>query len=330
MSTQCRATLTLQPLRGIFFMGAVLLLNAACSINPKLELAELSSGQAPVRLSGVPFYPQLEFQCGPAALAGALGAASVETRPEELAPQVYLPARQGSLQVELLAATRRAGRIAYVPPPEPAALIAQLEAGRPVLVLQNLRTPHFPVWHYALLVGFDPVANQFVLNSGEQQGLQISAGRFMRTWDWADRWAMVVLEPGALPAEPDLQRLLEAVAAFEAVAGADAALPSWRALAARWPGEPRSHLALGNAAYARQELQRAVAHYRNGLRLEPGDPALNNNLASVLGELGCGQAAAALLQPVAAGLPADSQWQGIITETLAELNRSTPPALHCR
>lgn len=324
MSTQCRATFSLRRLRGIsLFAVLILLLNAACSINPKLDLAELSSAEAPVSVAQVPFYPQMEYQCGPAALAGALGAAGVETDPQALAPQVYLPARQGSLQVELLAATRRAGRIAYLPGPEPRELIAQLESGRPVLVLQNLRTRHFPVWHYALVVGYDPPANRFLLNSGKQQGMSMDARRFMRTWDWAERWSLVVLEPGALPANPDLHKLLVAVAAFEAVAGAEAALPSWRAIANHWPRDSRAHLALGNAAYALQDLPGAITHYENGLRVAPGDPALANNLASVLGELGCGQAAEALLGPVAAGLSGDSQWREIITATLAELASPT-------
>jgi tetratricopeptide (TPR) repeat protein len=322
MSTQCRATFSLRRLRGIFlFAISIPLLNAACAINPKLDLAELSSAEAPVSVTQVPFYPQLEYQCGPAALAGALGAAGVETDPAALAPQVYLPARQGSLQVELLAATRRAGRVAYLPGPDPRELIAQLESGRPVLVLQNLRTRHFPVWHYALVVGYDPMANRLLLNSGEQQGMSMDARRFMRTWDWAGRWSMVVLEPGALPANPDVHKLLVAVAAFEAVAGAEAALPSWRAIANHWPRDSRAHLALGNAAYARQDLPGAITHYENGLREAPGDPALANNLASVLGELGCGQAAVSLLSPVAAEISEDSRWHGIVTATLAEVER---------
>ena len=68
-------------------------------------------GHPHVQLSSVPFYPQEAYQCGPAALAGVLGAAGVAATPSSLAPQVYLPGRQGSLQLELMAASRRAGRI---------------------------------------------------------------------------------------------------------------------------------------------------------------------------------------------------------------------------
>lgn len=92
-------------------LAALLLifLLSACAVNPRLDLAATLPGAAPVRLESVPFYPQQAYQCGPAALAGVLGAAGATIDPETLAPQVYLPGRRGSLQAELVAAARRAG-----------------------------------------------------------------------------------------------------------------------------------------------------------------------------------------------------------------------------
>ncbi len=292
---------------------------SACSFNPPLDLAAIFPGYPPVLLASVPFYPQREYQCGPAALAGVLGAAGVATSPAALAPQVYLPGRQGSLQQELLAATRRAGRVPYLIPADPAVLFAQLHSGRPVLVLQNLRTRHFPVWHYAVLVGFDPAANEVHLNSGTEQGLVMAAPAFLRTWDWAGRWALVALRPGELPAQAQPLAFIEAVAAFEQVAGGTAAAPAWRSALRRWPAEPAPYLALGNLAYASGKLPVAVDYYRRGLQASPGYPALGNNLAAVLGELGCPRTAAALLKPIQAWLAAGSNWHPVIAATLAEL-----------
>ena len=302
-------------------VAAVLLagLVSGCTINPRLELIEVVGPEPAVQLSSVPFFPQADYQCGPASLAGVLGAAGVETDPATLSPQVYLPGRQGSLQLELLAATRRAGRIPYLLGNTSGALIRQLEAGRPVLVLQNLGTRHFPVWHYAVLVGFDARANQLFLNSGGEQGLAVAAPEFLRSWDWAGRWAMVALRPGDLPPRPDPSRYVEAVASFEEVAGADAALPAWRAGLLRWPGHARLNLALGNQAYGRGELAVAISYYRQGLAAAAQDPALSNNLASALAEMGCPQAGIELLQPVAATLADDSDWRRVIGATLAEL-----------
>jgi hypothetical protein len=289
-----------------------------CAVNPALDLGESSRADAPILLD-VPFHPQEENQCGPAALATVLGAAGVETTPERLSPGLYLPAREGSLQIEILGATRRAGRIPYVLDPSPQAFVGELESGRPVLVLQNLRTPGFPAWHYAVLIGLDAARNDLLLNSGAKAGLAMPAPRFLRSWDWAGRWALVALRPGELPSAPDPARYLAAVADFESVAGTGAALPSWEAAAQRWPDHPGPFLAMGNAAHGKGDTATAVRYFSAGLDLRPADPVLANNLASALGEAGCPRAGEAVLRPVAAALDASAEWREALQQTLAEL-----------
>jgi tetratricopeptide (TPR) repeat protein len=297
-------------------MGAILL--AGCSVNPPLDLAQVATAHSAL-LPSVPFYPQTDYECGPAALAGVLGASGVSATPEALSPQVYLPDRHGSLQIELGAAMRRAGRIPYRVDATPEALVAELEARRPVLVLQNMRTRDFPVWHYAVLVGFDVPANRVYLNSAQQQTMPVSAPSFLRTWDWAQRWALVALRPGELPAGVQAVRYIDAVLSFEAVAGTAAAVPAWEVAMREWPQNALPYLALGNHAYASGDLQAAVGHYRRGLKFNPQQAALTNNLASVLGESGCPRAGESLLGPVADSQAGDSQWGPAMAATLAEL-----------
>ena len=312
-----RAILSLR-LRGIFLCLALLQLTA-CAVNPPLQLADISSRRQPVMVPAVPFYPQQKYQCGPAALAGVLGASGVAVVPGELTPEVYLPGRQGSLQVELLAATRRAGRIAYLVGPRPADLVAQLEAGIPVLVLQNLRTPHFPAWHYAVLVGFDAGSNQFFLNTGRDRAKPVDARKFLRTWDWGGRWGMESLIPGSPPPPAaDAARFVAAVADFEGVAGPEAAAPAWRVILDRWPDNPWPYLALGNQAQADARFEEAVEFYRRGVSHKPGNPALINNLAATMAGLGCPDAAATLLRPEINRLGDDSAWRPVLQATLEE------------
>lgn len=316
------------PARAIRGAAALLVAVAlsACSLNPALRVADvLPKGGAPA-LAAVPFYPQTEYQCGPAALAGVLGASGVPIQPEALVPQVYLPGRQGSLQLELLGATRRAGRIPYVVERTPQALFAELDAGRPVLVLQNLLVRTVPKWHYAVLVGADGARNRVVLNSGTTRGLAVRAPTFLRTWDWGGRWGMVALRPGELPAEADPGRYLAAVADFEAVAGAGPAEEAYRAAARRWPDDARPLLALGNQAYARGARDEAAGHYRRGLALDANDPVLANNFASVLGELGCRAEALRVLDATQPRLAADSPWRTQLADTRAEVIARKAPA----
>lgn len=306
-------------LAGALLIALACALPAACSINPPLELGDKLPPGSSLLLEHVPFYPQQAFQCGPAALAGALGAAGIASSPASLAPRVYLPGREGSLQAELMAATRRAGAIPYPVDTSPQALFAQLRQGSPVLVLQNLQTRSFPVWHYALVVGYEVADNTIYLNSGTVQNLEQQAPAFLRTWDWAGRWGMVALTPGSLPAQVDAGPYLQAVADFEQVAGAAAATPAWRAALRAWPQHPGPYLALGNQAYASGRLLVALHYYQRGLQAGPENPALGNNLATVMGELGCPRAGLALLEPLADSLSPESAWRPSLAITRAEL-----------
>jgi len=295
---------------------------AACAINPEIDLAAHDPGGEPRVTLAAPFFPQTEYQCGPAALATLLVHSGVDTNPDALSPQVYLPGRQGSLQIELVAATRRHGRIPFILPPDVDALLAELRAGRPVLLLQNLGTRSTPVWHYAVLTGYDLERNGFLLNSGDVQGMQTPAPTLLRTWNWGGNWALVALPPGDFPAtaaDEDATRYLHSVADFEVVAGSAAAAVAWRAAAQKWPQHPEPLLALGNHAYAQGRLQDAAEWYTQGLQLKPGNVVLANNLAAVLGELGCARAGEAVLEPVAQGLQGDAAWRAAVNATLEEL-----------
>ena len=66
-----------------------------------------------------------------------LTAAGVKVTPEALVDQVYLPGRKGSLQVEMLAAARRNGLIAYELAPQLTDMLREVAAGSPAIVLEN-------------------------------------------------------------------------------------------------------------------------------------------------------------------------------------------------
>ncbi|MGH8204526.1 MAG: PA2778 family cysteine peptidase, partial [Steroidobacteraceae bacterium] len=228
-----------------------------------------------------------EFQCGPAALATVLAASGVEVTPEALAPKVYLPERKGSFQAELIGAARRYGRMAYRLPEIGDALIAELAEGRPVLVLQNLGLARRPVWHYAVLIGYDADENVAILRSGRERRLAMRWQRFARSWHTAGRWAISTFAPGIVPESVDSARYQEAAAGLEAAGQNDAAARAWDAWLARMPDEPYAWLGRGNLAYERRDFAAAAEAYARAVELAPADAAMRNNLAQVLSEAGC-------------------------------------------
>lgn len=267
--------------------AALASLLAGCAASPPLADGLPASVPRALELGATPFFPQEEFQCGPAALATLLVASGVSVTPQALVPQVYLPERQGSLSRELVGAARRHGRMPYVLDTTADEMVAELGAGRPVLILQDLGIPKLPVWHYAVLIGYDAERNVAILRSGTTERLEMKWQRFARAWHQGGRFAMTVLKPGELPAHAEPARFIEAAAALEAAGQRKAAASAYDAAIARWPGEPHAWLGRGNAALAGGDRAAAAESYLRALELDPANVPARNNLSQVLLDAGC-------------------------------------------
>ena len=278
-----RALRTLPALAG-FFMAATLLLGG-CATQHVAQLQAQWPASLPERaeLANTPFFAQAEYECGPAALAMVMGAAGKPTAPEALVSQVYVPARKGSLQVEMSVAVRRAGLLAYTLEPKLEAVLQEVAAGHPVLVFQNLSLPWYPVWHYAVVIGYDRQASRLLLHSGTTAQMPISFDAFENTWARGQRWAMVAMAPGQLPATAAAAPLADAIVALERVSSS-AAGPAYGAALQRWPDNRSFLLGKGNTAYAAGSLQDARDAYTVATVLQPDFADAWNNLAQVLWE----------------------------------------------
>lgn len=239
----------------------------------------------PVQLS-VPFHAQEEFQCGPAALAMLLNYVSVDVSPEQLKPLVYLPEKQGSFPLELIAATRQFDRLPYVIKPGLSVLFQEIEAGNPVLVFQNLGLDWFPQWHFAVVTGINVADNEITLNSGPIKDHKMTLDKFERTWQRTDKWAMVAMREGQLPASAEPLHLVKAAAYFEQRQKLEFATSFYRSALARWPDSVVVLMAMANSAYQMQDLDLARQYYEQVLIVDANYAPAHNNLAMVLMEQG--------------------------------------------
>jgi hypothetical protein len=295
-------------------------------ITPPVELPSTRE------LTQVPFYPQQQYQCGPAALATVLNHYTIAISPQELVPQVYLPAREGSLQVEMTATARRYGMLVYPLRPELADLLAEVAAGYPVLVLQNLGFTWLPQWHYAVVVGYDLPTAELVLRSGRTRRWQTSLAAFERTWARANYWAQVILPAGQVPRTADPLRYLLSVYDLEQTGQQDAAYLAYEAAARRWPEQLQVWLTLGNAAYARRHYTQAVAAFDKATQIQPGNVTGWNNLAYALVHMGCPRQARQAVACAVSYAPTETN----IQESQAEIrrlargrDRDECPVIHC-
>lgn len=312
-----------RPVRSFARIGgaaAGLLLLAACATtDPRIaQWARKPAFHDPVELTSVPFFPQTRYECGPASLATVLNWTGRRVTPEQLVPKVYLPQRHGSLAIELVTATWREGRLPYVIPPHLDALLTEVAAGHPVLVLENLSFDWYPMWHYAVVVGFDLSRSAIVLRSGVEQRHVIPVSLFERLWARSHRWGLVVLRPGEIPPDAQPLRYLKAAYGLERAGDLQAAVRSYRAAARRWPEDLDATMAWGNGLYALGDTRGAAEAFRLAVSRHPdAGPALNN-LAETLVSLGDYRTARTLAErAVAQGGPD----QPVYARTLEQIER---------
>ena len=303
------------PMRAAPAIAALLLL-AGCAGVPHLS-DHPSSGPA-VELSQTPFFPQKVDQCGPAALATVLTADGVEVGPDQLSQEVFLPKRGGSLQLEMVAAVRRHGRVPYPLTPHLRDLLAEVRSGRPVLVLQNLALDALPVWHYAVLIGFDPKADRLILRSADERRQTLSTAEFLTSWRGAHRWALVVTRPNHIPVTATLQGWIGAVLAFEKLGQPALAERAYQAATRRWPKQALPWLALANTRYEQGDLHGAGQALAQAVSVQPEDADARNNYAAVLMKRGCLAAARHQIER-ALSLSPDSVHSAIYRQTRAQI-----------
>ena len=284
---------------------------------PPRELA------TPVELADVPFFAQADHECGPAALATALGAAGLPVQPEALTAQVYLPARQGSLQAEMLATARRRGALAVRLPPSLPALLREVSAGHPVVVLQNLGLSFAPRWHYAVLIGHDLAARELLLRSGTTRREVMGLSTFEHTWARGGHWAFVALAPGQLPLTASQTELTAATVAFERVAPAAVAQRAYDAALQRWPDNLTLAFGAGNTRAAAGDLE-AAAHQFDAAARRHDSAAAWINLAELRLQLTQLPAAVAAAQRAVAASQADPTWRDAALQALARTTAAAP------
>jgi ABC-type bacteriocin/lantibiotic exporter with double-glycine peptidase domain len=159
-------------------------------------------------ISGVPFIPQEEFQCGPAALAMVLQYYGAAVGADEIARELYLPSVRGVLNLDLEFYARRRGFEARAFVGTLDRVKTELQRGRPLIVFQDLGVPLYPVPHFAVLLGYGDRVGAVVLHSGLRAYRVVSYADFERSWARRRAWTLLItprdaaVPPGARQEDP--------------------------------------------------------------------------------------------------------------------------------
>ena len=269
---------------GLLFLALSLVLSG-CGLLSTGPLHQAQGGPTRAMVANVPFFAQEELQCGPAALAMTLNWSGITVQPSEIAPEVFTPELKGSLQSSLIGAARRHGRVAY-PIAGSEALLAEVSAGHPVIVLVNLGLSWYPKWHYAVVIGFDQEREEVILHSGLVANEHLVYRVFLNVWQRGDNWGLLVLPPDRLPATVGEGDWLEAVAGLERAGQWQEAAVGYSAALKRWPQSFVAWMGLGNSRYSLRDLAGSAEAFRQATLLQPENGIPFNNLAQVLNSQG--------------------------------------------
>ncbi len=303
-------------LAGVFLV----LMLAACSTpqTQALRSSVHSHLATHAELRDVAYFSQEENQCGPASLAMAFYSAGLNITPEQLKDYLYIPDKQGSLQIEMLAATRRNGLLAYLLRPQLQDVLTEISAGNPVVVLQNLGLSWYPIWHYAVAIGYDLNTQEIILRSGSTQRLLMPFTTFEHTWARSHYWAMVALPAFRIPQTATPAYYIQSIAALQHSSPSTDVAAAYSAAMFRWPDSLLAKIAAGNYAYKRGDLKLAEHIFLTAAQEHPDSAAAFNNLAQALSDQGKHDAA---LRAIQRALEIGGSLESVMRNTLTEIEQ---------
>jgi len=249
-----------------------------CTPHPQISSSLDKAPQTEIFIKEVPFYPQEKYQCGPSSLAMLLGWSGLSVQPEDLTSEVYSPKLQGSLQPALISAARNHDRIAY-PITGPEELFVELEAGHPVIILQNLGLSWFPKWHYAVVIGYEESGENIILHTGKTAAERLAWRVFRNTWKRSKYWGLLVLPPEEMPATARENEYIAAISGLERAGHFESAMKGYQLALEKWPLSLAAMMGIGNSYYTMEDFRAAADAFQKAASKFPTNGIPFNNLA---------------------------------------------------
>lgn len=236
------------------------------------------------QVENVPFIDQSVGYCGPATLTMVMQWNGKPVTVDEVAAMTFTPGLKGSLQSDMISASRRLGFMA-VPIKNLDALLKEVAAGHPVIVFENLSVSWLPTWHYAVVIGYDLNKKEIVLHSGQDANYHWDLEKFERSWMLGDYWGLVVLPAGQLAASADEFNNSSAAAGLEQTQKFHEAEISYRSILEKWPTSLIALTGLANINYQKQNYRLAQSLLKKALKHHPESQTAQHNLAVVESKL---------------------------------------------
>jgi len=232
----------------IFILVPSILISGCAAYNFSAIKRDLgTTGYDGYYIDKVPFEKQSRYQCGPAALSSVMKYWGKEVSPEEIAKAVYIPCIRGTLDFDLENFPTGHGFWVRSYSATFKDLKAKIKKDIPLIVLHRQGPQFLNKYHYLVVVGYDEPRGLVVAHTGHKKDAVFTTRDFLRRWDGAQRWALIVV-----PAEK-----------------------------VDWQLSAEEHNSLGLFYEKRGDLARAKDNYEKSIRLEPKIATFYFNLGNV-------------------------------------------------
>jgi tetratricopeptide (TPR) repeat protein len=302
---------------------ASLFLLIGCSTPPQtLQLMQQPPTNIPLtsNIEGVPFYPQQAYYCGPTTLAEIFEFNGVKLSPESIAPQLFIPKRNGSLQLEMVAAIRQQSFLSYASKGSLEQLLKLVNQKIPVIVLQNLGLSWYPLWHYAVVKGYDLETQEFILHSADIENRRVGMKVFERTWQRANFWFVAALKPSQSTSALNDFTYISASQDLISIGKGPAAISYLQQAINAWPKNWLSYFLLANYYFEQNNITKAIEWFEQGLNYGDQQSHYLNNFAYALLKNGDTERANIIVEKALAISPTDINVLATQQEILAAIN----------
>jgi predicted double-glycine peptidase len=167
---------------------AVLLFLCACASSPTV----LPDGSK--TLSGVPFFPQEDYQCGPAALATVMnywytrqgGAERIGI--DEITKAIYSPGARGVLPSDLENYPKKKGFSAQQFRGSMRDIRDHIDRGIPLILFVEYGLSFYQLNHFLVVTGY--TRDGIIVNSGRREREMITNSDLEKVWKKTGYWAL--------------------------------------------------------------------------------------------------------------------------------------------
>ena len=229
-------------------------------------------------IDGLLFFKQDKNFCGPSALAVVINYWGDKVTQEEIAESIYRASIKGSLTIDLENYAFERGFFAQAGEFELDELGPKIREGIPVIVMLQVM-PFIKKNHYLVLFGYDETRQAVLVYSGKEEPELMTYGDFIRKWESAGKWALVVAPPQKVDWELDSYYLNKLGLIYEKSDLNDLAVVYYKKAIKADNTRALYFFNLGNVYLKLSEYAQATVYYNKAIEIDKEYADAYNNIA---------------------------------------------------